>query len=195
MWDERYADSEYIYGIEPNSFLKDNIDKLPLGKALCLAEGEGRNGVFLAQQGFDVTAVDASSVGLQKAEKLAEKKGVHITTVHSDLAHYTIGPESVDVIVSIFCHIPPDIRRQLHRQVVAGLRPGGVLLLEAYTPRQLTYKTGGPPVPELTMSLDLLHEELQGLRFELAQEIDREVVEGKFHTGLGAVVQVIAVKE
>ena len=194
MWDERYAGVEYIYGTEANDFLKANIDTLPPGRALCLAEGEGRNAVYLAQQGYAVTAVDSSSVGLQKAQKLADMKGVKLTTVHSDLAHYHIEPNSVDAIISIFCHVPADIRRDLHRQVVAGLRPGGVFLLEAYTPKQLEYKTGGPPVPELTMTLAQLREELAGLNFILAREIDRQVVEGTFHTGLGAVVQVIAQK-
>ena len=194
MWDQRYNREDYVYGTEPNDFLRQHVTSLPAGRVLCLAEGEGRNAVFLAQQGFQVTAVDASSVGLQKARRLADQRGVDIETVHADLANFVIEPQSWDAIVSIFCHVPPPIRQTLHRQVMMGLREGGVLLLEAYTPKQIEYGTGGPPVPELTMQLTDLKQELAGLQFDHGVELDREVVEGEFHTGIGAVVQVLAIK-
>ncbi len=194
MWDQRYNREDYVYGTEPNDFLRQHVTSLPAGRVLCLAEGEGRNAVFLAQQGFQVTAVDASSVGLQKAQRLARQRGVDIETVHADLANFVIEPQRWDAIVSIFCHVPASIREMLHRQVVMGLREGGVLLLEAYTPKQIEYGTGGPPVPELTMQLSDLKQELAGLQFDHGVELDRDVVEGEFHTGIGAVVQVLAIK-
>ena len=194
MWDERYAEDDYVYGTEPNDFLRAAVANVPRGRALCLAEGEGRNAVFLAQQGFDVLAVDSSAVGLQKAQRLAEDREVQIETLVADLADYAIEPDSWDLIVSIFCHLPPDVRRRLHAEVVAGLRPGGVFILEAYTPAQLEWGTGGPPTAELMMKREALTEELEGLEFEEAVERERDVIEGRFHTGRGAVVQVLAHK-
>jgi len=194
MWDERYSSEEYIYGKDPNEFLANAADKIPKGRVLCVAEGEGRNAVFLAEQGYDVIAVDASSVGLEKARKLATERGVSIETIVSDLGQYDIEPESLEGVVSIFAHVPPPVRKELHKKIVNGLRPGGVLILEAYRPDQLKYKTGGPPTAEFMMTLESLEQELKGLSFEYAMELDRDVVEGKFHTGKGAVVQLIGIK-
>jgi len=194
MWDERYSSEEYIYGKNPNEFLAQAANKIPKGKVLCVAEGEGRNAVFLAELGCEVTAVDSSSVGLEKARKLAEERGVSIKTIVSDLANLDLEPESWDGVVSIFAHVPPQVRSELHRKIVNGLRSGGVLILEAYRPDQLKYKTGGPPTAEFMMTLEGLEKELKGLKFEYAIELDRDVVEGKFHTGKGAVVQLIGIK-
>lgn len=194
MWDERYSAEEYAYGTDPNDFLAEHVNKIPKGKVLCLAEGEGRNAVYLAGQGYTVTAVDASAAGMQKAQRLASANDVSITTVVSDLANFQIEPDSYEGVVSIFCHVPRDLRARLHRDVVAGLKPGGVLLLEAYTPAQLKFGTGGPPTDELTMTLADLREELAGMQFLLAQEIERDVIEGLYHTGRGAVVQIVAQK-
>lgn len=194
IWDERYSAEEYIYGTKPNQFLASAADRIPGGRVLCLAEGEGRNGVFLANRGYDVTAVDASGVGLQKARRLAHARGVEIETIVADLDEFDIGENRWQGIVSIFCHVPPAVRKSLHKKVVAGLKPNGVLILEAYRPRQLEYATGGPPVAELTMTLAELKQELAGLDFQHAMELDRDIVEGRYHTGIGAVVQLIAVK-
>ncbi len=194
MWDERYRAEGYVYGTEPNGFLVSVVDRIPVGRLLSLAEGEGRNAVFLAEKGYDVTAVDASGVGLAKGERLARKRGVTITTVVADLAEFDMGSGRWDGIVSIFCHLPPEVRTGLHRRVVQGLRRGGVFVLEAYTPAQLLLKTGGPPSEEMMMSLALLREELRGLSFLHAVETEREVREGTQHTGRGAVVQLVAVK-
>jgi SAM-dependent methyltransferase len=194
MWDERYSSEQFAYGKEPNDFLREVVDRLPVGRTLCLAEGEGRNAVFLATRGHDVTAVDMSLVGLEKANRLAEERDVTIETVHADLADFSIIPEDWDVIVSIFAHLPPALRRQVHQEVVAGLRPGGIFLLEAYTPEQLRYGTGGPPVEEMMMTLRNLEQELDGLEWLHAKELVREVHEGEFHHGDGAVVQLIGRK-
>jgi SAM-dependent methyltransferase len=193
MWDARYASD--VYGTAPNDFLTGQLDRLPRGRALCLGEGEGRNAVFLAQQGYEVLAVDASTTGMAKARRLARERGVEIETRVADLAVFPIAPGQWDLIVSVFCHLPPPLRRNVHRAAVAGLRPGGAFLLEAYTPRQLEFHTGGPPTHELLMSLASLREELRGLTFIHAVETEREVVEGSLHTGRGAVVQVLALKD
>jgi len=194
MWDERYAVDEYVYGKEPNEFLLQMSGRLQHGRVLCLAEGEGRNAVYLARRGFAVTAVDSSSVGLAKAVRLAQEFGVTIQTVTADLADYTIEEGAWDSIVSIWCHVHQDLRGRLHRDVVAGLKEGGTFLLEAYTPKQLEFKTGGPPSVENLMTLASLKKELDGLEFIHGQELLRDVVEGSKHTGKGSVVQVFARK-
>jgi SAM-dependent methyltransferase len=192
MWDQRYSSDTYVYGTEPNGFLVTAAARLPPGKVLCLGEGEGRNAVWLAARGHEVTAVDSSGVGLAKARRLAAERGVRITTVHADLAAFDIEPGAWDGIVSIFCHLPPVLRADVHRRCVAGLRPGGVLLLEAYTPRQVGLGTGGPPTAELMMDAETLRAELAGLELLELRECEREVHEGEFHNGLGAVVQLVA---
>ena len=194
MWDQRYNTDEYAYGREPNDFLVEVIDQIPRGRILSLAEGEGRNAVYLARQGCDVTAVDASSVGLNKARRLAAGYGVSIATIVSDLADYQVEPLAWDGVVSIFCHLPPPLRASIHRQVVEGLRPGGIFVLEAYTPKQLEFKTGGPPVAELMMDLATLKQELSGLQLIHAMERERDIHEGQFHNGRSAVVQVVGIK-
>lgn len=194
MWDQRYGEPGFAYGTEPNDFLRSVAERIPPGPVLCLAEGEGRNATFLAGSGHEVTAVDLSAVGMRKAAELARSRGVSIHTVVADLAHFPIAPGAWSGIVSISAHVPPDTRRALHASVVRGLAPGGVLVLEAYTPAQVGRGTGGPPVAELTMTLAALRDELAGLTFLHAVEIEREVVEGRFHTGMAAVVQVLARK-
>jgi SAM-dependent methyltransferase len=192
-FDERYATDEYFYGTEPNDFLRDHAGALPArGRVLCLGEGEGRNAVFLAAQGLEVTAVDASAVGLAKAERLARERGVRIVTVQADLADYDLGHDAWDGIVSIFCHLPPALRARVHRDVAVALRAGGVFLLEAYAPAQLEFRTGGPRTVELLATLAALRAELANLEFELAVEREREVHEGRGHGGRSAVVQIIA---
>ena len=191
-WDAKYKSDEFYYGTEPNDFLKANTSFIPPGgEVLCLAEGEGRNAVFLAGLGFRATAVDGSSVGLTKMAKLAKSKGVSVGSMVSNLSNYKIEAKKWDGIVSIWCHLPKDLRRMLHSQVLDGLRPGGVFILEAYRPQQLKFKTGGPSDSSLMMTLNELQEELSGLNFLIAREIEREVHEGEGHFGKSAVVQVV----
>ena len=193
-WDERFAGEEYAYGKEPNEFLAAVADRLPPGRVLCLAEGEGRNAVFLAERGYEVTAVDSSGVGLAKARRLAAERGVTIATVHTDLADLVIEPAAWQGIVSIWAHLPRLLRARVHAGVVRGLAPGGLFILEAYTPAQLGYATGGPPVAGLLVELSTVREELAGLEFVIARETTREVHEGRLHHGMSAVVQVVAGK-
>ncbi len=194
MWDERYGTDEYVYGIHPNKFLVSIADQIPVGKTLCLGEGEGRNAVYLASLGHDVVAVDSSAVGLKKARKLAQQEGVSIETVVTNLEDLDVQPDSWDAIISIFCHLPEKLRRNVHEKIKTGLRPGGMYVLEAFTPDQLKFKSGGPSSAELLYGLDDLSDEMEGLEVDHAVELEREVLEGKFHTGRGAVVQVIAYK-
>lgn len=194
FWDERFDRDEYVYGTEPNEFVASVFQHIPKGKVLCLCEGEGRNAVFLARQGYDVTAVDASSVGLEKAKRLAAEHGVTIKTVVADLDDFRIEPDTWNGIIATFCHMPVELRQKVHAQCVSGLAPNGVIILEAFTPEQLNYKTGGPQSLALLMTLDDLKKELDGLTFKIAQEmvIDRKA--GLFHTGLAAVVHVLGIK-
>lgn len=195
MWDQRYGEPGFAYGTAPNDFLAAHAERLPSkGEILCLAEGEGRNAVFLARLGFRVTAVDSSAVGLEKANALAAQHGVTIQTVVADLAAFDLGVARWDGIVSIWCHTPPGLRARLHRSSVAALKPGGVFLLEAYTPKQLEYKTGGPSAAALLMTLAEVREELAGLELIEAEEKLREVHEGRYHDGMSAVLQVVARK-
>jgi len=194
MWNKRFSEPGYAYGTDPNGFLASVADRIPRGKVLCLAEGEGRNAVYLASLGYDVTAVDTSTVGLEKAEALARERGVAIETVNADLGDFSIEPSVWQGIVSVFCHLPPVIRAALHERCLRGLVPEGVFVLEGFTPRQLELGTGGPKSRELLMELEIIRQELPGLRLEIAREIDREVIEGKYHKGAAAVVQILAVK-
>ena len=195
MWNERYGEPGFFYGTEPNDFLVANAERLPpKGEVLCLAEGEGRNAVFLARRGFRVTGVDGSAVGLAKARALATERGVEIQTVVADLEAFELGVARWDAIVSIWCHTTAALRARLHRAVVAALRPGGVFLLESYTPKQLEYNTGGPRTADLMMTLAAVRDELAGLELVSAEETVREVHEGPHHDGPSAVLQMIARK-
>ena len=194
MWDQRYAVSDYVYGTEPNDFLRQQVQHIPTGKVLCLADGEGRNSVYLASLGYEVTAVDSSAVGLEKAHKLALERGVTITTEVADLADYDLGLNQWQGIVSIFCHLPPPLRKQIHANIAAALSTDGALLLEAYTPEQLKFATGGPPIAAMMMQAGELQKELSDLQIRLCTELQREVVEGAGHNGTGAVVQFIGIK-
>ena len=193
MWDERYGAPGFAYGTAANDFLVEVAGAIAeKGRVLCLAEGEGRNAVWLAEQGHDVIAVDQSAVGLDKARALAAERGVTIDTVVADLGAFTIDVDAYDAIVSIWTHLPPALRARVHAACVTGLRAGGVFILEAYTPAQTQRDTGGPKDPALYMSAAGLRDELAGLQFERLDEKTRLVREGKFHDGDSDVVQCLA---
>ncbi len=193
MWNERYGSDEFAYGTEPNSFLAENADLL-LGPVLSLAEGEGRNAVFLASRGLDVLGVDGSEVGLAKAHRLAESKGVLIKIEVADLATYVPTANSYGSVVSISAHLPSDVRRRLYPLVEQCLKRGGIILLEAYSKSQLSRNTGGPKDVDMLMTAEDIQKEFPNCQTILCREIEREVVEGEFHTGLASVVQFIGKK-
>lgn len=195
IWDEEYKTDHYAYGKNPNDFLKENYACIPKGKVLLLAEGEGRNAVFLASKGYEVTAVDISAVGLEKAKQLADENKVSIKTIRADLDTFNLGQNAWDGIVSIFCHLPPHIRTHLYERVEKALKPSGVFLLEGYTPEQLKYKTGGPPVAEMMISKHILIKEFPNIQFSHLKELERDVLEGINHHGLASVIQAIGAKK
>ena len=191
MWDERYDEPEYAYGVKPNDFLLANHKVLPQGKVLSLAEGEGRNAVFLAKQGFQVTAIDSSIVGINKAKKLAEENDVKVDFLHIDICDFNFEENYWDAIVSIFCPLPSMLRRDVYLRLQRSLKKGGVFLLEAYTPKQVQFDTGGGKDRDLMQSSQTLNQELTALKFSHLSELQRSVVEGKYHTGLASVVQAV----
>jgi 2-polyprenyl-3-methyl-5-hydroxy-6-metoxy-1,4-benzoquinol methylase len=199
FWDEKYSDQDvFMYGTDPNDFLKETLPTLNLpsgANCLLMADGEGRNGVFMAQQGCKVTSVDISKEGLNKAEALSKEKGVVVTTVLADLGEFDFGTEQWDCIVGIFCHLPPPVRTRVLEAIPPSLKVGGAFVLECYTPDQLKYKTGGPPSAALFYSSKILSEAMDGtLAIERNEELVREVVEGTLHTGTAAVVQFVGRK-
>jgi SAM-dependent methyltransferase len=159
---------------------------------LCLGEGEGRNAVYLAGRGHEVEAVDLSAVGLAKAVQLASERGVRVAAVRADVREHAIRPAAWSGIVLLWVHLLAAERAPLLRRCAAGLAPGGVFVLEAYTPRQLALGTGGPTSAERLVTLAELRAELEGLDLEIARELEREIHEGRYHEGRGAVVQVLA---
>lgn len=195
MWDERFSSPEYIYGTEPNDFLVSVAHQIPQGKVLCLAEGEGRNACFLASLGYEVIAVDQSSVGLAKAEKLAHSKGVKITIIQSNLADFKIIPNTWDGIVSVFCHLPSTLRQQLYPRVYQGLKPGGVFILEGFAPEQLQYNTGGPKDLDLLPALVILQKELSSFISLTGKTLERDLDEGVYHQGKAALIQLLGKKK
>lgn len=195
MWDQRYASEDYRFGTRPNQFLVDCAALLrPGGRVLSLGEGEGRNAVYLAQLGFDVTAVDQSAVGNAKAQRLAEMKGVTITTITADLNDFVIAPDTWDVIIDFFCHMPQPERVQLHHRVIEGLKPGGAYIYEIFSPRQLELATGGPTCRDLVVSLEEARAELAGLDLRIARELVRHRDEDDPDSRLQAVLQVMGIK-
>ena len=194
MWNDRYASNEFAYGTEPNSFLEQNASLLT-SPVLSLAEGEGRNAVFLASLGLDVLGVDASDVGLAKAQKLAESRGLAIRTEVADLASYEPPENHYGSVISISAHLPSKVRDRLYPQVERSLKPGGIILLESYAKAQLSRNTGGPKDIDLLLDLAELEQQFPNCEPILAREIEREVIEGTFHTGLACVVQFIGRKK
>ncbi|MDO5677435.1 MAG: class I SAM-dependent methyltransferase [Propionibacteriaceae bacterium] len=196
-WDDRYSHPNYLFGYRPNDFLKDQARLLrPGSRVLCLGDGEGRNGVYLAGLGHSVVSLDFSRVALDKAEALAAEKGVRIETWHVDLAEWVEHPDPVqpwDAVVSIFVHLPPPLRRRVAEVVTRQSRPGATLILEAYTPAQLSLGTGGPKDPELLMKRDDVAADWQGWHLDV-RLVERRIFEGMGHQGLSSVVQALGLR-
>lgn len=194
-WDERYSRPGSAYGDEPNDFLREARNQLRVsGRVLCLGEGEGRNAIWLAREGFDVTAVDLSPVGLSKAERAAVAAGVKIRTIVADLDTFDMGAARWDAIVSIWCHMPSRVRRGVHARAVDALAPGGCLVVEAYAKSQVHRGTGGPKDPNMCLDLEELLHEAAGLRPIIARSLTRRVEEGEYHSGESDVTQFLAHK-
>lgn len=196
MWDERYAGEEYLFGTEPNAFLVAQRHLLQPGMScLAVADGEGRNGVWLAQQGLQVLSVEASAVALEKAKRLAQARGVQIEFEQADLEHWQWGENRFDLVAAVFIQFAaPALRAQMFENIKRCLKPGGLLLLQGYTPRQLEFKTGGPPVAENMYTEAVLQESFSGMLWLHFAEHDSEIHEGAGHYGKSALIDLVARK-
>ena len=195
-WQERYATDEYRFGTAPNAFLASQAKLLPKsGKALAVADGEGRNGVFLAEHGLDVLSLDFSPNAQAKARKLAAARGVTISVEQADVINWSYPPDAFDVVVAIFFQFaaPPD-RDRIFAGIKRTLKRGGLLLLEGYGPKQLEYKTGGPGILENLYTLEILEAAFGDFALLDIREYDAELHEGAGHGGMSALVDLVAVK-
>ena len=180
FWNSRFAEPGYAYGTEPNAFLVSQKHYLKPGlKALAVGDGEGRNGVWLAQQGLDVLSVDGSEMGLRKAQELAKSRGVSMRTELADLTTWKWPENEFDLVVAIFIHFPPEFRARMHAKMLQALKPGGVLIMEAFTPKQLEYKTGGPPVREMLYTVEMVREEFREGEILRLQQILTDLMKGR----------------
>lgn len=197
IWDERYAQEGYLFGTEPNEFLVSQRNLLKPGmRCLAVADGEGRNGVWLAQQGLHVLSVEASAVALDKAKKLAQQRGVAIDFEQADLAHWQWGERRFDVVAAIFIQFaPPALREQMFAGIKRCLKPGGLLLLQGYTPRQLEYNTGGPSLAENMYTEALLRNTFGDMEIMHLREHDDHIGEGTAHSGVSALIDLVARKK
>ncbi len=195
-WEERFATPEYVFGTAPNAFLKAQAGLLPKsGKVLAIADGEGRNGVWLAEQGLDVLSVDFSPTALAKAQALARQRGVTLRTLQADIIAWDWPSAEFDVVVGIFFQfVGPAERARIFAGMRKALKPGGLLLLEGYGPKQLEYKTGGPSELENLYTEDLLRAEFAGFSELAVKAYDSMMSEGIRHVGMAALVDLVARK-
>jgi len=194
FWDIRYGDRDYAYGTEPNVYFKSFIDTHSSGKILLPGEGEGRNAVYAAINGWDVHAVDQSQAGMEKAKMLAELNNVTIDYQIQDLSVLDSGEDVYDAIALVFLHLPPQIRSTVHQKFIKLLKPGGLIMIEAFSKAQLGRETGGPPVLEMLYDKEMLHSDFRKLNILELHETLEEYNEGPYHQGEGAVIRMIARK-
>lgn len=194
FWDARYDRPDYLFGDRPNRFLAGQADRLRAGmKALAVADGEGRNGVWLAERGLEVTTTDISPVAVHKARRLAEARGVRLDAQVADLEHWTWPTDAFDVVVAIFIQFaPPDLRARLFERIKTALRPGGLLLMQGYRPEQLQYGTGGPSQVENLYTETLLREAFADFDILALDSHDSVVSEGAGHEGVSALIDLVA---
>lgn len=194
FWNQRYSAEEFAYGTEPNLFFKEHIEKLTPGKILFPAEGEGRNAVYAARLGWDVTAFDVSVEGKRKAELLAAKNSVTINYLLAGYDDIYFEPETFDCVVLVFAHIDSDKREEYHRKMISFLKPGGFLLLEGFSKKQINNNSGGPRDFRLLYSKAELETDFQHLSVLKTEEPDVELNEGQFHNGIASVIRVVGKK-
>jgi SAM-dependent methyltransferase len=196
FWDERFAAPDYRFGTAPNRFLESQRHRLVDGqRALALADGEGRNGVWLARQGLDVTSVDISPVGQAKARALAKEAGVTMEIIEADLSTWAWPVSVYDVVAAIFMQFaPPPLRARIFAAMQVALKPGGILILEGYRPKQLDYGTGGPPVAENMYTRELLESAFAAMDILHLAEYDAVIEEGAGHKGMSALIDFVARK-
>jgi len=195
-WETRFSTPDYVFGKAPNAFLKSHAHLFKPGqKALAIADGEGRNGVFLAERGLDVLSIDFSPNALAKAAALARERGVTLRTERADLFTWAWPVAGFDVIVGIFFQFAaPQLRQQVFLNIKKALKPGGLLLIQGYRPEQLNYKTGGPPEAENMYTRELLEEAFQDFSSLEIKEHDSMVDEGTGHKGMSALIDLVGRK-
>jgi SAM-dependent methyltransferase len=195
-WNQRFSAPGYLFGTTPNRFLESQQARFKPGqRALAVADGEGRNGVWLAGLGLQVTSVDFSPVALAKARQLAERAGVAIETIEADLASWVWPAAAYDLVVAIFIQFaPPPMRKAMFVGMQAALKPGGLLVLEGYRPQQVDYGTGGPPHRENMYTKGLLESAFAELEILHLAEYDAVIEEGEGHKGLSALIDLVARK-
>ena len=193
-WDERYDRPDYLFGKEPNAFLAGEAHRLqPSARVLCVADGEGRNGVWLARQGHDVVSMDSSAKAQEKAARLAREAGVDVTLKRADIAQWEWRESAFDAVAAIFIQFAgPELRDRIFAGMKRTVRPGGLLLIQGYRPKQLEYGTGGPRVLENLYEAGMLEHAFGDFEILRLQEHDREVDEGQGHSGMSALVDLIA---
>jgi 2-polyprenyl-3-methyl-5-hydroxy-6-metoxy-1,4-benzoquinol methylase len=194
FWDDRYSSGNYIYGTQPNRFFKEQIDRLEPGKLLLPAEGEGRNAIYAAREGWQVDAFDISEKGRKKALELAKRNHVTINYSISKYKDYEIKKDFYDGIALIYAHLHKSKRRDIHQKLVEGLKPEGHLILEAFSKQQLENTSGGPKDLEMLYDLDDLLEDFVELKIKHADEIELELEEGKHHEGTANIIRLLAQK-
>jgi SAM-dependent methyltransferase len=196
FWDERYQGETYLFGEAPNAFLARQAHRLAPGQAaLAVADGEGRNGVWLAEQGLSVLSVDGSSVAQAKAARLAQARGVSLDLQHVDLAVWDWPAARFDVVAAIFIQFAgPDLRGQIFEGMKRALKPGGLILLEGYRPEQIAYGTGGPRTPENLYTEAMLREAFADVEILELAAYDAAIEEGAGHSGQSALIDLVARK-
>jgi SAM-dependent methyltransferase len=195
-WQERFAQPGYLFGTAPNEFLKEHAHLLRQGqKALTIADGEGRNGVFLAEQGLDVLSVDFSPLAQEKARKLATERGITLRVEQADIINWQWPAAAFDVVAAIFFQFAaPADRDKIFAGIKKALKPGGLLLLQGYGPKQLEYKTGGPSRLENLYTRELLEQAFGDFASLEVREHDSVIHEGAGHGGLSALVDLVGRK-
>ncbi len=199
FWNERYGGDEYVYGQLPNEYFKTQLATLPPGKILLPAEGEGRNAVYAAAQGWDVYAFDQSEAGQRKAMALARKANVKIHYDVLDVREVSFPPDTFDAIALIFAHFPASIRPVAHQLLIPLLRPGGTLIFEAFSKQQIYYQrlnpnAGGPRDTDMLFDETELRREFEGITFTKIEEKETILDEGPHHSGKGMVLRGIGTK-
>ncbi len=193
FWDDKFASREYLYGVEPNAFLVSQRHRLRPGmEVLAVADGEGRNGVWLAEQGMRVSTVDGSPVAVRKALKLALDRRVTIHAQVADLADWAWPVAAFDAVAAVFIHFGPDLRRSMHHAMYGALKPGGLVLMEVFHPDQLGRGSGGPPVREMLYDAATLAEDFRGAEVLHLEEVETDLDEGPLHRGAASVTRLVA---
>lgn len=198
-WNKRYATGEYVYGEEPNTYLREKLEELSVGDILFVGEGEGRNAVYAAKQGWRVTAFDISEVAQKKAQQLARKNKVQIDYSVGELHEMDFTKRAFDVIALIFTHFPATTRRSIHRELTTYLKPGGTILLEVFSKNQINHQAnnphaGGPKDINLLYSIEEIKSDFDNLTIIELNETELYLKEGAHHNGLSSVIRFMGKK-